>query len=239
MTHNLLNLKKTLTGALIALVSCGVTWAHSAQAAVPNNKTTVIYFGLQKAEDFELKVKPLFEERARSCKSCEIVNYTPYTKEGAVDMEALYERVETLPANASFVFFDFNMKVNDGNKDLVDLLNKKVDSGMVVVGTAGVPKASEASGPLSRTILGQVHGALIIGELGERDRLVPTGFYGPEMLTALRPPRDMLGQGVGPLLFAAALAESWPKRSGSEWVEYLRNKKMKSRKIWLELGDMF
>lgn len=233
---NLWNLKKVLAVTFLVLASCGATWA---QAALPPTKTTVIYFGQQKAEDFELKVKPVFEEKVRPCKSCEIVNFTPYTKEGEVDMEALRERVDSMPAGASFVFFDFNMKVSDANKDLVELLNKKADSGLVVVGTAGAPKTTEASGPLSRTVLGQVHGALIIGELAERDRLMPTGFYGPEMLTALRPPKDMMGQGFSPLLFAAALAENWQKRTSSEWVEYFKTKKMKSRKIWLDMGDLF
>lgn len=233
---NLWSLKKICVAIFVVIASCSATWA---QAALPSTKTTVVFFGLQKAEDFEIKVKPLFAEKVRPCKSCEIINFTPYTAEGEVDMEALHERVESLPPGTSFVFFDFNMKVTEQNKALVDLLNKKVESGLVVVGTAGAPKATEASGPLSRTLLGQVHGALIIGELAERDRLMPTGFYGPEMLTAVRPPKEILGQGYGPLIFAAALAENWQKRTSSEWVEYLRNKKMKSRKIWLDMGDMF
>lgn len=229
------NLKKVLAG-LFLLFSCGATWA---QAALPSTKTTVIYFGQQKAEDFELKIKPIFAAQANACKSCEIINYTPYDKEGAVDMEALLERVESLPSGTSFVFFDFNLKTNEQNKQLVETLNKKADSGLVVVGTAGAPKAFETSSPLSRTVLGQIHGALIIGELAEKDRLMPTGFYGPEMLTAIRPPKDMMGQGYAPLIFAANLAENWQKRKGPEWVEYFKNKKLKNRKIWLDLGDLF
>nr|BFD63389.1 hypothetical protein BdHM001_20700 [Bdellovibrio sp. HM001]BFD67275.1 hypothetical protein HAGR004_22970 [Bdellovibrio sp. HAGR004] len=234
---NIKNLKRVLVGGLLSLGFCGATWA---QAALPSAKTTVIYFGQNKAEDFELKVKPVFADFVKSCKRCEILNYTPYTKTGEVDMESLQERLESLPEGASFVFFDFNMKVNDANKELVDLLNKKADSGLVIVGAAGGPRASEASSPLSRTILGQVHGALIIGELGERDRLFPViGFYGPEMLTALRAPRDLVGQGYSPLIFTANLATNWQKRSSSEWVEHFRMKKMKTRKLWLDLGDLF
>lgn len=233
---NLWNFKNFFAVSFLIFACCSASWAR---AAVPSQKTTVVFFGYQKPEEFELKIKPLFGEKVRSCKSCEIVNFTPYTKEGEVDMEALVERVESLPPGTSFVFFDFNMKVNEQNKALVDLLNRKADSGLVVVGTAGAPKNAEASGPLSKTILGQVRGALIIGELAERDRLMPTGFYGPEMLTAIRPPKEIMGQGYGPLIFAAALAESWQKRTSAEWVEYLRNKKMKSRKIWLDMGDMF
>lgn len=208
------------------------------QAALPSQKTTVVYFGTAKAEEFESKIKPVFNERA-DCKNCELVNYTPYTKEGAIDLDALRERIDSLPSNTSFVFFDFNLKSNDGTKPLIEAINKRADLGLIVVGSAGVPRDNEASGPLSRTVLGQVRGAVIIGELGDRDRLVPTGFYGPEMLTALRPPKDLLGQGYSPLIFAAELADNWSKRSPQEWSEHFRTKKMKTRKIWLDLRDLF
>ena len=227
--------KKILTGSLLGAMCCVGAWA---QASVPSGKTRVVYFGLQSQADFELKVKPIFDTAA-GCKSCELVNFTPYTKDGAVDQEAMNERIDELPADTTFVFFDFNTKANEGNKDLLEALNKRADSGLLVVGAAGVPKANESSGPLARTILGQVHNAIIIGELGDRDRLQPTGFYGPEMLTALRPPKDKLGQGYSPLLFAANLADHWGKRSGSEWAEYLKGKKAKNRKIWMDMNDIF
>lgn len=238
MTANMMyKIKRTVLGGLLALSFCGAASAH---AALPPTKTTVIYFGQYKAEHFELKIKPVFVDNLKSCKSCELLNFTPYTKEGDVDMQALQERLESLPATTSFVFFDFNMRANEQNKELVDLLNKKADSGLVIVGAAGGPSPTESSSPLSRTILGQVHGSVIIGELGERDRLFPTiGFYGPEMLTALRAPRDLVGQGFSALIFSANLASNWQKRSPSGWVEHFRTKKMTTRKLWLDLGDLF
>lgn len=238
MAMNKLNLMKNagklLCGSLVATMCWG---AALAQAAVPSGKTTVIYFGQQKQADFDSKIKPVFD--SQGCKSCVLVNYTPYNKDGNVDMAALQERIESLPDATSFVFFDFNMKVNDHNKELVDILNKKVSKGLVIVGSAGSPKMNEASSPLSRTVLGQVKDALIIGELGERDRLIPTAFYGPEMLTALRPPKDKIGQGYSPLIFAANLADHWSKHSPQEWTEHFKSKKAKSRKLWLDLNDMF
>ncbi|MEN0058319.1 MAG: hypothetical protein AAGB31_05755 [Bdellovibrio sp.] len=233
--YNLLKLKKIWMLCFIGVFSCVATWA---KAAVPQEKPTVFYFGLQSAADFESKVKPLFNERTRG-RGCEIVNHTPYTTDGQVDIPALKAKLESLSGQMGFIYFDFNLKVNESTQELVALLNKKTEGGMVVVGSAGVPSKAEASGPLSRTILGQTQGALIIGELGERDRLVPMGFYGPEMLTAVRPPKDLIGQGYAPLIFAAALAQNWNKKSGENWVEHFRQKKQKSRKIWLDLGDLF
>lgn len=234
---NIKFLKRIVLSVAMVALSCGATWA---QAALPSSKTTVIYFGQKKAEEFELKIKPVFADNLKNCKSCEILNYTPYSKDGSVDMEALAERIESLPDGTSFVFFDFNMRANDGTKELVELLNKKADSGMVIVGAAGAPSPNEASSPLSRTVLGQVHGAVIIGELSERDRLFPiVGFYGPEMLTAIRPPRDLMSQGYSPLIFTANLASHWQKRTASQWVEHFRSQKMKTRKLWLDLSDLF
>lgn len=229
-------IKEILVWTLFSLFSCGVTIA---QGAPTSSKTLVVFFGQQKSEDFQAKLKPLFLEKARPCAKCEIENYTPYNKDGVVDLSDLNERIESLPAETSFVFFDFNMKVTEQNKDLVQLLNQKAKNGLVIVGTAGAPKQDETSGPLSRTVLGQVESALIIGELGDKDRLMPTGFYGPEMLTALRSPKDLMGQGYSPLFFAASLAEHWQKRTPQEWVEYFRNKKAKSRKIWMTQDDLF
>jgi hypothetical protein len=231
--------KMNLISKLVLGIFCFFSSWGWAQAAVPSGKTTVIYFGSQGQEYFDKTVKPTFENNFGSCKNCEIVNNTPYTKEGAVDYTALKERIENLPTNASLVFFDFNFKVNDQNKDLVDALNKKSSSGILIVASAGTPKAAESSSPLSRTVLGQVHGAVIIGELTERDALMPLGFYGPEMLTALRPPKDMIGKGLTPLIFVSHLAYKWPKRSSQEWSDYFKTKKMKSRKIWLDLDDLF
>ncbi len=210
-----------------------------AEAALPSDKTTVAYIGPVSDGDFQAKVKPLFLERARSCRVCEITNWTPYTATGEVDKEALIEKIKTLPPQTNIVFFDFNMKVTDLNRSLIDVLNKKAEEGLIIVGTAGVPPATESSGPLSRTILGQVNKAIIIGELAEKDRLMPSGFYGPEMLTAVRPPRDLMGQGLGALIFAAALTEARSKNVSKDWVGYLREKKQKTRKIWLEMNDVF
>jgi hypothetical protein len=204
-----------------------------------SKSTVVVYFGLSQSDFFEKKIKPLFLENTRACSECEIVNLTPYKINGEIDWEELKSRVEKLPLETSFVYFDFNKKVNEIGTDLVEVLNKKVAKGLLVVGAAGSPQESDSSSPLSRTLLGQVHGALIIGELEDKDRLTPTGFYGPEMLTAIRAPKELSEKGHAPLLFAAELAENWQKRNANEWGDYMRSKKLRTRKIWLELGDIF
>jgi hypothetical protein len=239
-TENMLRCIKIFKNVVLGMsvfVFCSCfSWA---KAAIQSGKTTVIFIGNQSTVEFESKVEPFFRNQLKTCKSCVIVNMTPYDENGNFDIKQLAKKIEDLPAESSFVFFGFNTKVTEQTKKVIEALNKRAGDGLVVVGTAGVPEVAEPSGPLSRTMLGQVQGALIIGELGQKDRLVPTGFYGPEMLTAVRPPKDKMGQGIAPLIFAAALAENWSKRPPHEWVEFLKAKKMKTRRIWLELGEVF
>jgi len=229
----------TLCKLIFSAILLGTVSSFAAEAAINQGQTKVLYYSLQGKEFFETKVKPVFQAQSDNCKSCEIINMTPYKEDGKVDEAALVKSLEVLPEGSSFALMDFNLKANDENKALIEMLNKKTAAGFVIVASAGAPKSTEASSPLSRTVLGQVHGALIIGELSERDRLMPTGFYGPEMLTAVRPPKDMIGQGFGPLIFASNLAEKWNKRSSTEWVDYFKTKKLKSRKIWLDMNDLF
>lgn len=237
MTNStLIDTRKLVMKGLVGFFCWGATFA---QASVTTAKTTVGYFGQVPAAEFESKIKPVFEANSRRCKNCELVNLTPYSPTGEIDLKALSEKIETVPTEVSFVFFDFNTRATEQNKKWVEALNKKSAEGLLVVGTAGAPIAPESSGPLSRTVLGQVHGSFIVGELTDRDRLTPSGFYGPEMLTALRGPKDLLGQGYVPLIFAANLAENWHKRSSQEWSEHFKTKKIKTRKIWLSLNDLF
>lgn len=206
-----------------------------------SDTVTVGYFTQKPAADFDKTTKNLFLNFESGCKHCEILNETPYAADGSVDMKALVEKVKSLTAQqVSFLFFDFNVKATEGNKALIDALNEKENQHILVVSSAGAPADGDISSPLNRTVMGQVHDALIIGELGEKDRLAPpNSFFGPETLTALRPPKELIGQGVAPLLFASDLAQRWNKRTPQGWLDFFRMKKMKNRKIWLEFGDIF
>lgn len=196
------------------------------------------YFSKDEASAFEKRVQPQFKEFAKNC-DCELVNLTPYDDKGKYKADALSEKISSLPGDVAFVFFDFNERFSDKSMPIVDELGKKVNEGRVIVATAGVPMSNEGTCPLDRTLMGRVPNSLIIGELTERERLLPQCFYGPEMLSAIRPPKDLMGQGYAPLLFATRLASQWNKRKPQDWLAYLKAKKNKSKKIWPDLEDFF
>lgn len=197
------------------------------------------YFSKEPATFFDTKVKVFFQEQAKGCAKCEIRNLTPYDDKGVYDPEKLVATLQALPAEVSFIFIDWNERSSDKNKNVVEVLNQKQSEGHLLIAAAGVPPTNEGTCPLNRTLMGQVNDGLIIGELAERDRLLAQCYYGPEMLSAIRPPRDYMGQGLAPLYFVSRLASHWNKRKPQDWPSYLKARKAKSKKIWTELEDFF
>jgi len=162
---------------------------------------------------------------------------TPYSEKGLIQAESLVSTLESNASKFQVLFFDFNEKIENQNQSLLELLQKLSEQNIVLVAAAGQPRQNEPSSMLAKTIFGQVKKAVIIGEIGEKDRLIGQSYYGPEMLTALRPPKEFIGQGYSPILFSARLTKNFHKRDN--WPSFLNEKKLKSKKIWLDLNDLF
>ncbi|MGZ3742519.1 MAG: hypothetical protein ACXVB1_06995 [Pseudobdellovibrionaceae bacterium] len=209
----------------------------SSVKAMAEDKVVIGYFSTENQENFEKNVKPTFERLNGNCKKCEIVNLTPYDEKGSYSEKDLLEKMKT-SQDIAFYFFSWNKKATDKNKDLLSALSEKIESGKLVIAATGQAAEGEPVLPLSRTLMGQVKDAIIIGEIIGNERMVPQSYYGPEMLTAIRAPKDIASQGAGPLYFIARLANSWGKRKPTEWLEHFKTKKAKSRKIWLDVDDL-
>lgn len=211
-----------------------------APVATPAPSIVVGYFSLEPKDQFEQKIKPNFDKLTKICGVCEISNLTPYDDKGQAALSEFAKVLKKLPENVKILFFDFNLKRNEISDEVVEILSRYASQGPLVVAASGVPRDGESSRPLSKTVFGQVKSAFVIGELGERDRLVsPQGFFGPEMLMAVRPPKEMRNQNLGPLLFTSKLASNYSRKTPEQWVSYAKQKKEKTRKIWLELDDIF
>lgn len=216
------------------LVSTIVLFSAFASAAPA--KVVIGYFTKEAPAGFETKIKPIFGRFAGDC-SCELRNLTPYNGKGEFDPSKLSAVLSSIPEDVSFLFFDWNERSSEQNREFVDALSDSVVKGRLVIASAGVPPTNEGSCPLSKTLMGQVNDSLIIGELAERDRLLPKCYFGPEILAAVRPPKDLMGQGYAPLLFSAKLAAIWNKRKPAEWMSHFKRVKANSKKIWPDLED--
>jgi hypothetical protein len=206
--------------------------------AVDDGKVVIGYFSTEKQEDFEKKIKPVFEQLKGSCKNCELMNLTPYDDKGNYSEKDLLEKVKNPPVEMAFYFFSWNKKATDQSHDLIQVLSDKVDSGKLVIAPAGHAADGEPGLSLSRTIMGQSKDVIIIGEITGNERILPQSYFGPEMMTAIRAPKEFQGQGYSPLYFATRLAAVWSKRKPAEWLQHFKTKKIKSRKIWLDADDL-
>ena len=221
---------------VFALLICIQVFA--ADEKVDDGKIMVAYFGKVTDQEFNEKIKLVFQESS-NCKSCEIVNWTPYDSSQKYDESKILEKVQALDGKAQIVFFDWNDRTNSKTDLLIPELQKLKNRGQILVASAGVPNTVDKSCPLYQTLFGKIDDTIIVGELIQNDILWPKCFFGPEMLTAVRPPRDQTGKGIGPLIFVARFAGHFHKRKPEDWPSYLKGKKAKSKRIWPEIEEFF
>ena len=224
--------------AFALLLQSQVFAADATEVVATENKITVIYFGRGTDQEFNEKIKTVFNENSQ-CKACEIINFTPYDANQKYDESKLMDKVAQLEHSGQIIFFDWNDKSNPKLENLIPELQKLKSRGQILVASAGVPYSADKSCPLYQTLFGKVDDAIIVGELIQNDILWPKCFFGPEMLTAIRPPREHTGKGIGPLIFVARFAGRFNKRKPEEWPVYLKSKKAKTKRIWPELEEFF
>lgn len=214
-----------------------VLWA-STNASTVNPIVIAVVSGESKA-DYEAKLGPLLKDQLKTCPVCEVRNITPYNEEGHIVPAQIPYQLEVARSSSSFFFFNWNVKTADEHKPIIEALKKLAANGVMIVASAGSAKDSDPTLPLHRTLVGQIPGMIIIGELAERETLLTQGFFGPEMLTAVKPPKDYIGQGFGPTFFVSKLATNWNKRTAAQWDAHFKTTKTKVRRLWPSLNDFF
>ncbi len=224
-----------LMGCCLGLFS--FAWAGP-QTFLSTPISIAVISGESKA-DFEAKVAPLLKEQLKSCSSCSFQNLTPYREDGKISVPQISTSLEAAGSSSSFILIQWNGKVTDETKPVLVAVKKILQNGTLIVGSAGLAKEPDPTLPLNKTVLGQATGVIVIGDLAERERLLTQSYFGPEMLTALKPPREYVGMGVSSIFFATRLASQWSKRSGKEWLTYFQSVKNKVRRLWPELEDFF
>lgn len=190
-------------------------------------------------ENFKKEWIPFFEKNSR-CKNCQLVNLTPYDEKQNPIKEKFWKTLIDLSSEYPLIYLHYNQIVKGSEQQsLVDQINKKLNGDFTLVAYAGHPENGQPTVALKNTFLGQIHQALIISELTERERLLPHLFYGPEILMAVTPPKEYLGRELSPLMFLGPLADQYKKRRPSDWPEYLQKKRSQNKKIWPSVNDFF
>lgn len=209
-----------------------------AAEAMPKPSVMAVIDTMPRGE-FEEKRLSFLKEQLKPCTSCEVRNLTPYGEKGAPERARFGAAIERAAEEASFVFLPWNEKNGGEWAALVESMKKVAGKGTVILAYAGRPSQGNPPAMLSRTVMGQVPEVLIVGELSDRDRLVDNSFFGPELLTAVKPPKETTAKDVASDVFAAKLLMQWSKKSSAEWPAFLKSAKASSRRFWPALEDFF
>ncbi|MEK6773444.1 MAG: hypothetical protein AABY64_05860 [Bdellovibrionota bacterium] len=228
---------KSISQILLGLL-LGLSLLSEAATDASQPSVQVAYFHKLKKEKFTNQIKSYFDQN-KSCKSCELIDRTPYKESGDVDESKLANEISTLGPEFQIIFINWNEKASESNQQLIEALAKKSVQGALILFTAGAPLNDEPTIALNKTIAGQIPEAVIVGEMTERERLLPNLFYGPEMLTAIKLSKEFSGQGLAPVYFVSKWVSQWFKRKPTEWVSFMKLKKNKVRKLWLGIEDFF
>lgn len=197
------------------------------------------YFSIQNKEYFENYVKPQFLKQYPSTSKYEIHDLNVYNEAGQVDFSQIEKTLSTLAPAFQILLFDFNMVSTKETQSLEELLAKKASAGVLILASAGKKLENKNVSPLSRTVFGKNPQIIVLGERDRRDRIPMDSHFGPEMLTAIKPPADLEGKQAGVILFGAKLAQHWNRKKTEEWMPYFREKKEKNKRLWLDLENIF
>lgn len=214
--------------------------AFAVQASPIPEKTVVlgVVESLSKQE-FETSYLPLLKEQMSACKTCEVKNYSPYNDKGEFDPGQLRSRIEQAGKESKVLLLGYNTRMNSELSPVVETIKKVIQEGLMVVADVGVANPEEDGAPIAKTLMGQIPEVVLLGEVNERERLIANSYFGPQMLTAVRPPRDHIGKGYGSIFFVSRLVQSYHRRSVSEWRDHFHSVKSKSRRIWPPVEDFF
>lgn len=210
---------------------------HAAKAAGKNVVMAVI--DDEPRDVFEQRTLVLIKNELRNCTNCEVRNFTPYDKDGQFLESQLADSILQASKTANFLYLSWNRPMAADHKKISDNIKAAVKEGFLIVSVTGAAGADQSTLPLNRTVVGQITGVIIIGELVERENLLAKSYFGPEMLTAVRAPKEHLGQGYAPLFFASRLASRWHSKESDQWSDHFTKTRLRSRKLWPNIEDFF
>lgn len=194
----------------------------------------IVYVTRVEKDKFDKEISPYFKEQTQ-CKNC-LLTFVSLPSD--IDSPAIEKLKAEISSETKIVFFDFNLKMIDSLMPLKDYLKGLIQDGKLLITTAGEPVTGEPSLPLRKTLMGQVGNSIIIGEISDRDRLLPMSYFGPEIFTAIRPPKEIVGRKLAPFYFVTQFSGILERRSAESWQAFFKEKKAKNKRLWLEMGDL-
>lgn len=144
------------------------------------------------------------------------VLYLPiYSEDGSLLQSKFLEQITTAKKACDLVHLSWNLPRSAATEkieaELAILAEEKL-----LVAAVGSPVAARVA-PLGTTVMGQVPGALMVGESTEAGIIAYPSYLGPQVLIFLQAPSKFLGSSFSSLRLTAKIASNWSKRSKAEW----------------------
>lgn len=220
--------------AMVGFFLIFTTWVSGAYAQRP---LRVGFVTKESQKFYEEVVKPYWTQ-LNDKGPLELVSFSSYRADGAIDQEQLAQSIRQAPADIKTIYVHWNEKFSDEHRNWVEALKERTQQGVRVAFFAGLARPGSGTVPLSQTIASQVPKALILGELVERERLPAHHYYGPELFSAFKAESARVA-GLAPLGFVSRWARQKPDQSLDDSISELRRKKTKSLRMWPTAEDFF
>jgi hypothetical protein len=172
-------------------------------------------------------------------KNLSFVDFGVYDRNNQLDLKAVENKIESLSKTVNFLYLDFNQPMKDDLQALAVKIQDVVRSQTLIIANGGLSQDPSSTSQIKGTLFGKINGLVLIGEMDQRERLIPGSYFGPELLTAVKPPRQWEWPGAAGLLFVSSLGTQWFKRSVIDWKLHFAQSKSSSKKLWLRLEELF
>lgn len=161
----------------LSLVSLIILWASLSGA-----HTHIALFDSSLKTTHGKSVNSYLKEKIKNCRTCEILHFDFFDSNGKVDVKKMESLILGLPKSVKIIHFSWNVPFTEKYKEVVRILNQKISENVKVVAAAGESQDPfEIALPVKQTVMGQVSGAILVGELNSKGRLSNSSYFGPEI----------------------------------------------------------
>ena len=190
----------------------------------------------------EAAVMSVLQRNLRGCGRCKIKTYPLYDSAGNMPRAKFLGALQAAETDGALLLhFSWNQASNSEFKPVLAELDRLQAAGKVIVAAAGesVTQGRRIQ-KLDQTVMGQVDGALIIGELTRGGWLNPRSNYGEELFTALKTPHNRNGSSFAAAMFTARLAKAMTRSTDTaEVLRVLKQNKSGFNGKWAPLKALF
>jgi hypothetical protein len=174
-------------------------------------------------------LEKLFRKELKPCPDCRFEPRSIYEADGRLNEKTFLRELDRAAGRCDLVHLSWNLPAEEKFSKVIEKLNSLARQKIVIA--ASGESETGAPVPLSKTVMGQVKEAFLIGELDSQKKLPRAAYYGPELLSAWPAPQGFPGSSFSSVLLTTAWAKAMakhPEITPTEWKSRVRAAKARS-----------